>query len=64
MHMEKYIQDGGYFYLVNTDGEVSVPFTAPFKVLDHDMDAAKRARAWFLEYIKDQLGYEPQEDQA
>lgn len=46
-------QDGADFY-VYRDEELtqyvpSLGRTAPFKVLDYDMEAATRARQWFIE---------------
>jgi hypothetical protein len=46
------MQDGADFYVYRDSAQEhpipSLNRTAPFKVLDYDMDAATRARDWFV----------------
>lgn len=61
MEQKKFLQDGDHFYLVDADGTVlRGPFIAPIVVRDHDIEAAKKAREWFIGHAKANLGYEPQ----
>ena len=41
-------QDGADFYVSREDNPEPERITAPFKVGDFDMEAAKRARDWFI----------------
>ena len=45
------IQDGANFYVSDPAGNEIHSLTrhAPFKVLDFDMEAATRARKWFID---------------
>lgn len=47
-------QDGANFYRDEepTEGQSSLMWSAPYAVGDHDMPAAERARADFIEYAK------------
>lgn len=53
------IQDGADFYFRIPGVREAQVNTAPFKVADFDMKAAKKARNWFIENICYDSGFIP-----
>ena len=51
------LQDGNKFYFA-IDGMPQIE-TAPMPVMDGDIQAAKRARRWFVEFICYESGFVP-----